>query len=69
MSSRSIPQQDLTDECWTVQIQGLKACEKCKFKGTADCGGKAIREKGTNAKGKQVPLGVALNTKTAGGLL
>ena len=46
----------MTDECWTVQFQGLKACETCPLKDTDDCGGKEIRKTGKNSKGYKVPL-------------
>jgi hypothetical protein len=33
-------QATITADCWTVQFQGLKACEKCEYKGKPrKCGG------------------------------
>jgi hypothetical protein len=52
----SVKQSDLSAECWTVQFQGLSACETCEAKGTADCGGKKILQTGKNEKGIAVPL-------------
>jgi len=54
---RSIPQSDLTGECWTVQMQGLSACDRCEYKDTKECGGTKIRETGKNSRGFSVPLG------------
>lgn len=42
-SSKEIDQSKLTSDCWLIQINGLKACEKCKFLNTEECGGKNIR--------------------------
>lgn len=30
------------DECWAVQINGLRHCETCKFTGLIACVGKEI---------------------------
>jgi len=56
---RTIKQSDMSSECWMVQFQGTAACERCEYKGTADCGGKDILKTGENANGKRVPLGEA----------
>ena len=59
-NARSIPQSELTAECWLVQMSGLDRCDKCEFVNTSDCGGQDIRETGKNEKGFKVPLGEAL---------
>lgn len=51
-----IKQAHLTDECWSVQFQGLSACRNCKYKNTRECGGKGIILSGKNKKGFKVPL-------------
>ena len=53
---RSIMQSDLTEECWLVQVWGLKKCQTCPTRNTAECGGKEIRKTGKNRKGFSVPL-------------
>ena len=53
---KTVPQNKMTSECWSVQIWGLQACESCEFKGKRDCGGKKIRKTGKNDKGHAVPL-------------
>lgn len=54
---RSIPQNQMTSECWMVQMHGLEECEKCELKDTNECGGENIRKTGKNSKGHPVPLG------------
>jgi hypothetical protein len=39
-----VDQSQLTSECWLIQIQGLKACQKCEFLNKNGCGGKKIRK-------------------------
>ena len=29
----------ITADCWTVQFEGISACETCEAKGTDECGG------------------------------
>jgi hypothetical protein len=53
----TVGSQDLTPECWGVQIWGLRHCDECEFKDTEECGGKEIRETGRNRKGISVPIG------------
>jgi hypothetical protein len=53
---KTIHQNNLSSECWMVQINGLKECETCEFKGKRDCGGKNIRKTGKNALGLTVPI-------------
>jgi hypothetical protein len=44
--SKVVDQTSLTADCWPVQIEGLKACETCRYLGKPRlCGGKAIRAK------------------------
>lgn len=40
-----------SDECWSVQINGLIHCENCKFVGLTACMGQNIRKTGKNSKG------------------
>ena len=50
------------DECWGVQINGLKHCEGCKWTGISACEGKNIVKSGYNSKGYKVGLnGIAEN--------
>jgi hypothetical protein len=42
------------DECWGVQINGLKHCQNCKWIGISACEGKNIRLTGYNSKGYRV---------------
>jgi len=40
----SKPQSEMTSDCFLVQVMGLRACESCEYKGTAECnGGKILR--------------------------
>ena len=42
------------DECWGVQINGLKHCQDCKWIGISACEGKDIRLIGYNSKGFRI---------------
>jgi hypothetical protein len=44
VESKMIDQSSLTDECWIIQMDGPKACEKCEYRDTEDCGGKELRK-------------------------
>ncbi|PLX03829.1 MAG: hypothetical protein C0594_09925 [Marinilabiliales bacterium] len=44
------------DECWGVQINGLKHCENCKWTGISACEGKNIVKTGYNSKGYKIGL-------------
>lgn len=57
---RSVPQNNMTSECWGIQLEGMAACDACVLKGDKGCGGKKIRETGKNRAGFAVPLGVPL---------
>lgn len=59
MKVLNIKQNHLTNECWLVQLKGLRVCEKCEFKNTSQCGGRGIVLSGKNKKGYKVPLGGA----------
>jgi hypothetical protein len=59
-NARSIPQSELSAECWLVQMSGLDRCDKCEFAGSDECGGSEIRKTGKNELGFKVPLGEAL---------
>ena len=36
---KEIKQSELNSDCWLIQFNGLKACQKCDLKNTKDCGG------------------------------
>jgi hypothetical protein len=40
-----------SDECWRIQVDGLRICEQCPLKDTDKCGGKSIIETHKNSKG------------------
>lgn len=40
-STKQIDQSKMTSDCFLVQLSGLSACEACKVKNTAECGGGA----------------------------
>jgi hypothetical protein len=42
------------NECWGVQINGLKHCQDCKWIGISACEGKDIRQTGFNANGYRI---------------
>lgn len=44
------------DECWSVQINGLKHCDNCKWTGISACEGKNIIKTGFNSKGYKIGL-------------
>lgn len=50
VETKTIDQSKLTTDCWSVQIQGVAACEKCEFFNTASCGGKAILKRRVEAQ-------------------
>jgi len=56
IKSKVINQSEMTGECWNIQFWGKEACEKCEYKNTKQCGGKAIRKTGKNANGFKIPL-------------
>ena len=56
MKVLNVKQSQLTNECWSVQLFGLTACEKCVYRNTKQCGGRGIVLSGKNKKGLQVPL-------------
>ena len=43
-----------TNECWGVQINGLRHCQNCKWTGISACEGKNIVKTGRNAKGYRI---------------
>jgi hypothetical protein len=44
--SIEVDQNKLTADCWMIQLEGAKACEKCKHRDQPhNCGGMAIRKK------------------------
>lgn len=56
-SFKTIKQNELTGECWFVQVWGTEKCKTCEFRDSEDCGGQEIRKTGKNEKGHKVPLG------------
>ena len=56
MITKQINQNELSEECWMIQIYGMEYCEGCEYKNTDDCGGKRIREERKNKKGFTIPL-------------
>ena len=56
VSYTTVNQNNLTAECWDIQIWGLKKCETCDLKGKRNCGGKNIRKTGKNSLGLAVPI-------------
>ena len=42
------------DECWGVQINGLKHCQDCKWIGISACEGQNVRLTGYNSKGYRI---------------
>lgn len=54
---RELLEEDLSDECQEVQLEGIGICERCKCKGKECCSGKEIIRTGRNSKGFKVPLG------------
>lgn len=40
-----------TNECWGVQINGIRHCKYCKWTGISACEGKNIVKTGRNGKG------------------
>lgn len=53
---KTVKQNNLSSECWMVQIYGASYCETCEYKNTRDCGGKNILKTGKNAKGLNIPI-------------
>ena len=50
MKIKLVKQNELTSDCWSVQIWGLESCDFCPYINTEDCGGKDIRRKLMNDK-------------------
>ncbi|MCF8366428.1 MAG: hypothetical protein K9H16_11640 [Bacteroidales bacterium] len=42
------------NECWGVQINGMKHCKNCKWTGISACEGQNIVKTGRNAKGYSI---------------
>ena len=57
MKTTLVKQNQLTTECWPVQMFGLGECRTREFLNKRSCGGKNIRKTGKNEKGFTVPLG------------
>ena len=57
MQTKTVKQNELTSECWSVQVWGLEYCDTCEYLNTAECGGKRIRKVGKNAQGHDIPIG------------
>ena len=43
MKTRIVSRENLTMECWMVQLQGTESCDECEYENTKECGGKEIR--------------------------
>ncbi len=43
-----------TDECWSIQINGLLHCQNCKWTGISACEGKNIVKTHRNSKGYKI---------------
>jgi hypothetical protein len=44
LESKEIDQSSLTSDCWLIQFEGAKACEKCEYKNKRSlCGGMRVR--------------------------
>lgn len=56
MTFKKVRQQDLSAECWNVQVWGFDACNTCELLNTPDCGGQNIRRTGENSKGIPIPI-------------
>jgi hypothetical protein len=56
MTFRTVQQSHLSSECWSVQLEGITACDHCELRSTLDCGGKQIRVTGKNKLGFTVPI-------------
>jgi len=52
-----VKQDNLSAECWIVQLFGLANCKTCEYRDTPECGGQQIRTTGKNELGHNVPLG------------
>jgi hypothetical protein len=48
---KQIKQNDLSSECWLVQMRGVDACKGCEAYQTPECGGQEILKTGKNDKG------------------
>ena len=44
------------DECFSVQVNGLRHCENCKWQGISACQGKEIVKTGYNNLGYKIGL-------------
>lgn len=51
METKTIAQNQLSSECWLVQMGGTDRCNTCEFKGKRACGGKSILKTGKNKSG------------------
>ena len=60
VTAKRIPQNQMTSECWIVQLSDVQTCDTCEFIDTDECGGQDIRSTGKNEKGFKVPLGEGL---------
>jgi hypothetical protein len=45
ISSKEIDSNKLTSECWLIQFNGLKTCQKCDYLNKKECGGKRIHKR------------------------
>ena len=69
MKAYTVNTANLTNECWTIQFRGLAACEDCRYKDTADCGGTRIIKKITEGKYPTTGIGTKYKSKKKGCVL
>ena len=56
MENKTVNQNNLTEECFLVQVWGLDYCKTCRHFKKKDRGGKKIIKTGKNKKGICVPI-------------
>ena len=49
-NKKEIDQSQLTSDCWSIQFEGLEACQNCEFKDTDECGGGETLKRMKNEK-------------------
>ena len=45
MENNIIKQNELTSECFIIQMWGIESCDSCECLNTNECGGQEIRKK------------------------
>lgn len=54
MKIKTISQELLSSDCWSVQAFGTERCTACEFHNTEECGGKEILKTGKNEIGVNI---------------